>query len=519
MEYCFATMMQGQYMKLNLQNKLLPTSDTTAASTANSNATLVLILDQETLVQSHDQLPSDVQQQLSTQIERAQFKAKLGETLPVYQLNNADFSQVLLVGAGELEKMTAGQAQTLANSIYKALANRTAQAVISLDALADQTLEPFVLALSNAAYRFDTYKSKKSEAILDSIVLHSTRADELQSRIDYLQAVAKGQSLAKDVGNQPANVCHPEYMAEQALQLAQQYPDLLSVSVLDEAAMQELGMNALLAVSKGSEREARLVILEYKGKPDDFQSESGKPVVLVGKGITFDTGGISIKPAAGMDEMKFDMCGAASVLGTLQALCEARLPINVVGTLVCAENMPSGRATRPGDIVTTMSGQTVEILNTDAEGRLVLCDALTYIKRFNPDTVIDIATLTGACVVALGKVLAGLFSPDNELATELLEAGQTAHDRVWRMPVIDDYQELLDSPIADMGNIGGPYGGAITAACFLQRFTKEYRWAHLDIAGVAWLSGSNKGATGRPVPLLMQFLRTRSQASQSQNVQ
>ena len=486
-------------MKLNLQNKLLPGQ--------NSNDVLVLILDQNALIEAHDQLPAPIQTQLSTHISRAQFKAKLGDSLAIYQLDNADFNQVLLVGAGELDKLTSNQSQTLANTIYKALSTRATSAVVSLDALNDQNIEPFVLALHNAAYRFDNYKTKKSEATLESITLHSTRADELSSRIDYLQAVHIGQSLAKDVGNQPANVCHPEYMAEQALQLAQQYPDLLKATVLDEAAMQALGMNALLAVSLGSEREARLVVLEYTGKQDQ-----SKPVVLVGKGVTFDTGGISIKPASGMDEMKFDMCGAASVLGTMQALCEAKLPLNVVGTMVCAENMPSGRATRPGDIVTTLSGQTVEILNTDAEGRLVLCDALTYIKRFEPDTVIDIATLTGACVVALGKVLAGLFSPDEELAGELLQAGQLSHDRVWRMPVIEDYQELLDSPIADMGNIGGPYGGAITAACFLQRFTKEYRWAHLDIAGVAWHSGANKGATGRPVPLLMQFLRTRAGA-------
>ena len=486
-------------MKLNLQNKLLPGQ--------NSNDVLVLILDQNALVEAHDQLPAPIQAQLNTHISRAQFKAKLGDSLAIYQLDNADFNQVLLVGAGELDKLTSNQSQTLANTIYKALSTRATSAVVSLDALNDQNIEPFVLALHNAAYRFDNYKTKKSEATLESITLHSTRADELSSRIDYLQAVHKGQSLAKDVGNQPANVCHPEYMAEQALQLAQLYPDLLKATVLDESAMRELGMNALLAVSLGSEREARLIVLEYTGKQDQ-----SKPVVLVGKGVTFDTGGISIKPASGMDEMKFDMCGAASVLGTMQALCEAKLPLNVVGIMVCAENMPSGRATRPGDIVTTLSGQTVEILNTDAEGRLVLCDALTYIKRFEPDTVIDIATLTGACVVALGKVLAGLFSPDEELAGELLQAGQLSHDRVWRMPVIEDYQELLDSPIADMGNIGGPYGGAITAACFLQRFTKEYRWAHLDIAGVAWHSGANKGSTGRPVPLLMQFLRTRAGA-------
>ncbi|XID74839.1 leucyl aminopeptidase [Alkanindiges sp. WGS2144] len=489
-------------MKLNLQNKLLPSQD--------SSDVLVLILDQNALTQAHDYLPASIQEQLNTNIARAQFKAKLGDSLPIYQLQGADFNQVLLVGAGELDKLNAGQSQTLANTIYKALSNRVKNAVISLDALNDQNIEPFVLALSNAAYRFEVYKSKKSETVLEHITLHSTRADELRSRIDYLQAVYKGQSLARDVANHPGNICHPEYMAEQAQQLAAQYPELLKVTVLDEAAMQELGMNALLAVSRGSEREARLVLLEYAGKKGQGKQDQSKPVVLVGKGITFDTGGISIKPAAGMDEMKFDMGGAASVLGTLQALCEARLPVNVVGTMVCAENMPSGRATRPGDVVTTMSGQTVEILNTDAEGRLVLCDALTYIKRFEPDTVIDIATLTGACVVALGKVVAGLFSPDDELANQLLQAGQTAHDRVWRMPVLDDYQELLDSPIADMGNIGGPYGGAITAACFLQRFTKEYRWAHLDIAGVAWISGSNKGATGRPVPLLMQFLRDRA---------
>lgn len=484
-------------MKLNLQNKLLPGQ--------NSNDVLVLILDQNALLQAHDQLPAHIQEQLSTQISRAQFKAKLGDSLAIYQLENADFNQVLLVGAGELDKLSSNQSQKLADTIYKALSTRATSAVVSLDALNDQNIEPFVLALHNAAYRFENYKTKKSEATLETITLHSTRAEELASRIDYLQAVHTGQSLAKDVGNQPANVCHPEFMAEQALELAQKYPDLLKVTVLDEAAMQELGMHSLLAVSRGSEREARLVLMEYSGKQDQ-----SKPVVLVGKGVTFDTGGISIKPASGMDEMKFDMCGAASVLGTLQALCESKLPLNVVGALVCAENMPSGRATRPGDIVTTLSGQTVEILNTDAEGRLVLCDALTYIKRYDPEVVVDIATLTGACVVALGKVLAGLFSPDDELANELLQAGQLSHDRVWRMPVIEDYQELLDSPIADMGNIGGPYGGAITAACFLQRFTKEYRWAHLDIAGVAWHSGANKGSTGRPVPLLMQFLRNRA---------
>lgn len=289
--------------------------------------------------------------------------------------------------------------------------------------------------------------------------------------------------------------------------MAAEFPDLLKVSVLDEQQMADLGMNAFLAVSKGSARPGRLITLEYNAQLEQA------PVVLVGKGVTFDTGGISLKPAQGMDEMKFDMCGAASVLGTMRTLCESRLPIHVVGAVAAAENMPSDKATRPGDIVTTMSGQTVEILNTDAEGRLVLCDTLTYIKRFNPSVVIDIATLTGACVVALGKVVSGLFSPDDELALELQHAGEDAFDRVWRLPVMDEYQELLDSPFADMANIGGPHGGAITAACFLQRFTQEYRWAHLDVAGTAWLSGTAKGATGRPVPLLVQFLANRVKAN------
>jgi leucyl aminopeptidase len=484
-------------MKLLLQDTLTPAQD--------ERDILVLILDQTALGETNTDLPVALQQTLKTHIERAQFKAKLGETLPIYQIEEANFDQVLLVGAGDIGKLNAGQAQTLAGAIYKALSSRASHAVVSIDVLPESAIEPFALGLANAAYRFEFYKSKKAEVSLGSVTLHTTRVEALKDRIAFTQAVHRGQSLAKTLGNQPGNVCFPEYLAEQALALGAKYPDLLKVSVLDEDALHELGMHSFLAVSKGSERPGRLITMEYLGKADN-----SKPVVLVGKGVTFDTGGISIKPAAGMDEMKFDMCGAASVLGVMQSLCIAKLPINVVGAIAAAENMPSGRATRPGDVVTTLSGQTVEILNTDAEGRLVLCDTLTYIKRFDPEVVVDIATLTGACVVALGKVLAGLFSPDDALANELLDAGQQLHDRVWRMPVIEDYQELLDSPVADIANIGGPYGGAITAACFLQRFTKEYRWAHLDIAGVAWLSGANKGATGRPVPLLMQFLRQRS---------
>ncbi|MCH9048940.1 MAG: leucyl aminopeptidase, partial [Proteobacteria bacterium] len=272
------------------------------------------------------------------------------------------------------------------------------------------------------------------------------------------------------------------------------------VNVLDEQQMADLGMHSFLAVSKGSDRPGRIITLEYQAE------RSEAPVVLVGKGITFDTGGISLKPGAGMDEMKYDMCGAASVLGTITAISEMGLPINVVGVVPTVENMPGGEATRPGDIYTSMSGQTIEVLNTDAEGRLILCDALTYSERFNPTAVIDIATLTGACVVALGKHASGLLTNHDPLAKEILDAGESTGDRAWQLPLWDEYQSQIDSPFADMANIGGREAGTITAACFLSRFTKKFHWAHIDIAGTAWLTGKKKGATGRPVPMLVQYL-------------
>jgi leucyl aminopeptidase len=310
-------------------------------------------------------------------------------------------------------------------------------------------------------------------------------------------------ALAKDLGNLPGNVCTPTYLASKAQALAKAHKTI-KTTVLEEKDMKKLGMGSLLSVTQGSNQPAKLITLEYHGT-----DKAHKPIVLVGKGITFDTGGISLKPGAEMDEMKYDMCGAASVLGTLKAIAEMGLKINVVGVIPTCENMPSGQATKPGDIVTSMSGQTIEILNTDAEGRLILCDALTYSKKFSPDTVIDIATLTGACVIALGHVASGMFSNEDKLAKELLAAGEQSHDRIWQLPLWEDYQPLLDSNFADMQNIGGRAGGTITAACFLARFTKEYRWAHLDIAGTAWKSGKEKGATGRPVPLLTQYLINR----------
>ena len=316
-------------------------------------------------------------------------------------------------------------------------------------------------------------------------------------------AIAHGMKLAKDLGNLPGNICTPAYLAEQAAKMADAHK--LKVTILEEKDMEKLGMHSLLSVTRGSRQPAKLITLEYRGG-----DKKQKPVVLVGKGLTFDSGGISLKPGAEMDEMKYDMCGAASVLGTMQAIAEMGLKLNVVAVIPSSENMPDGAASKPGDIVTSMAGLTIEILNTDAEGRLILCDALTYAARFEPDTVIDIATLTGACVIALGGVASGLFSNQDPLARELLDAGEYANDKAWQMPLWDDYQQQLDSNFADMQNIGGRAAGSITAACFLSRFTKDYRWAHLDIAGTAWKSGKEKGSTGRPVPLLTQYLISRA---------
>ena len=358
-----------------------------------------------------------------------------------------------------------------------------------------------------SAYRFTRMKSQdeKDRPALRRLAFSVDRGATKGAAAGLEQglAVTHGVQLARDLGNLPPNVCTPSHLADAARELAKRYR--MKLTVLGRDDMERLGMRTLLSVAQGSAEPPRFITLEHRGGPRNL-----KPVVLVGKGVTFDTGGISIKPAAEMDEMKFDMCGAAAVLGTLKAAGEMRLPLNLVGAIPATENMPGGRATRPGDIVKSLSGQTVEILNTDAEGRLILCDALTYVERFRPAAVIDIATLTGACVIALGHVATGLFANDEALAREVAAAGEDAYDRVWRLPLWDDYQEQLKSNFADFANIGGRPAGAVTAACFLARFAKKYKWAHLDIAGTAWKSGKEKGATGRPVPLLTQFLANRA---------
>ncbi len=443
-------------------------------------------------------------------LKRDTFKANAGDVLLLPDVDGIKAGQTLLVGAGKRDgERDLKSIRKIGAAVAAALDKAgVGEAVLDTEGLTSDrhsnadSIAALVESMEYAIYRFDRLKEEKKPARLRSIQLHcGTRAlaGSAQNGVDRGQAVAHGVVLARDLGNLPGNLCTPNHLATEARKLQRSHG--LKVSVLDEARMKKLGMGALLSVSRGSREPARLIIMEYHGA-----AKSSSPVVLVGKGLTFDAGGISLKPAAAMDEMKYDMCGGASVFGTMVAVSELGLPVNLIGIVPASENLPDGAANKPGDIVTSMAGKTIEILNTDAEGRLILCDALTYARRYKPAVVVDIATLTGACVVALGAHASGLFTPDDELASALVEAGEHAADRAWRMPVWDDYQEQLDSPFADMANVGGRNAGAVTAACFLARFTKDLRWAHLDIAGTAWTSGKNKSATGRPVGLLTRFV-------------
>ncbi len=448
-------------------------------------------------------------------IKRGDLDGKPGSTLMLHRVPGTACERVLLVGLGKEKTFREKEFNRAVGAAVKTLNDANlSDASLFLSELPVRKrdtawrIRQATIVASSATYRFDRFKSKSDDSRpgLRRLVLIVDRRNELPAAEEALQqgqAIAAGSALARDLGNLPPNICHPTYLAEQARQLADEFK--LDCDILDRAEMEALGMHSLLAVARGSQQPPKLIVLHYRGG-----RANDKPIVLVGKGITFDTGGISLKPGAEMDEMKYDMCGAASVIGTLRAVAGMQLPLNLTVVVPATENMPDGNACRPGDIVTSLSGQTIEILNTDAEGRLILCDALTYSQRFEPEAVIDVATLTGACVVALGHVATGLFANDEHLARELLDAGEEADDRAWQMPLWDDYQDLLKSPFADMANIGGRWGGAITAACFLARFTKEYTWAHLDIAGTAWKSGADKGATGRPVPLLTHYLMRRA---------
>jgi leucyl aminopeptidase len=439
-------------------------------------------------------------------------EGKLGATLLLHNVRGTLADRVLLVGLGKERDFRDREFRHAIRAAVKLL-NETGsyEAVIYLTEEKVKRrevawrVEHAVVVAMDAVYRFDQMKSQPAEVRrpLRKLTLSVPQRSDLgagETAAARGLAIAHGIDLTRDLGNLPGNVCTPTYLAERAVEIGKEFPDV-KVTVLERPQLEQLGMGSFLSVTNGSEQPPRFIVLEY-----EQSQRKQRPVVLVGKGITFDTGGISIKPSADMDHMKFDMCGAASVLGVFRAIAELKSKINLVGLVPACENMPSGRATKPGDIVKSMSGQTVEVLNTDAEGRLILADALTYAERYEPEAVVDIATLTGAMVIALGHVAAGLFSNSDALARALIGAGDDAYDRAWQMPLWEDYQEGLNSNFADFANVAGRAGGSITAACFLSRFTKKYDWAHLDIAGVAWKEGKEKGATGRPVPLLTTWL-------------
>jgi len=449
---------------------------------------------------------------LSNLLRRGDIEGKVGQSLMLHNVPKTLAERILLVGCGRERELGENQ--------YRKILAKTASLLNQTGALECTSFLPDVNVKSrdmawnirlavettnDTLYRFEQLKTKKSEARrpLRKVVFCVPKRSDLAKGEDAIRigsAISKGMKIAKDLGNLPGNICTPTYLAKQAKSLDKEHK-AVKVTVLDKPAMEKLNMGALLSVAKGSRVAPKLITIEYHGS-----KKKAKPVVFVGKGVTFDSGGISIKPSQAMDEMKYDMCGAASVIGAITACADLQLPLNVVGIIPACENKPDGNATNPGDIVTSMSGQTIEILNTDAEGRLILCDALTYADRFNPDKVIDIATLTGACVIALGRHYSGLLGNHHPFIQDILNAGKTCGDRAWDLPLTDEYQDQLHSNFADLPNIGGKEAGTITAACFLSRFTKKYIWAHLDIAGTAWRSGKEKGATGRPVPLLTQLL-------------
>jgi leucyl aminopeptidase len=447
-------------------------------------------------------------------IESGDITGKPGSSHLLFGLPNIAAPRVLIVGLGEQKKFDAlrfRRACTEAARVLKGLPIADASSYLTeVDVPgkdAAWNLRTAALATDAQVYKYTaTFKPKEKSKLPEFGALAFAAADTAAPALSVAAAIANGVRFARELGNLPPNICNPAWIADQARKIAQDHP-AVECEILDEADMRKLGMGSLLGVSQGSSNPPKLIVLQWRGA-----AIGDKPYALVGKGITFDTGGISLKPGAGMEEMKFDMCGAAGVLGAFLAAVELGLKLNLVCIVPAVENMPDGNAQRPSDVVTTMSGLTVEVLNTDAEGRLILCDALTFVQKFDPQVIIDAATLTGACVVALGKHATGLMTQDDALADDLLAAGNATLDRAWRLPLWDEYQAQLDTGYADIANIGGKYGGAITAACFLARFTEGYRWAHLDIAGTAWEDGRKGSATGRPVPMLVQYLMDRAKA-------
>ncbi|MEE4660460.1 MAG: leucyl aminopeptidase [Halieaceae bacterium] len=486
----------------------------TDASKAASSCAIVPVFAKKQLSTAAKQIDKQTDGLLTAAVKAGEISGETGQTLMLHTGSDKGVRRVLMIGAGARGKLDMTALNKLVSAAIKAVTACKAKDALfhAEELLGDKTPAAAFCELLGrqaavAEYRYSQTVSKPKPApALTRLQVNLGKAATAAAANRMLKLgrqVGEGINTARELGNLPGNICTPSYLASEARKLARKYGKI-STRIVEEKQMKELGMGSFLSVSAGSDQPAKLIVMQYKGA-----AASAKPYVLVGKGITFDSGGISLKPGAKMDEMKFDMCGAASVFGTMQAVAEMGLSINVVGLVAASENLPSGSATKPGDVVTSMSGQTIEILNTDAEGRLVLCDTLTYAERFKPAAVVDIATLTGACVVALGSPASGMLANDDSLAQQLEEAGHRSFDRAWRLPLWDDYQRQLDTPFADMANIGGPGAGTITAACFLARFAGKFKWAHLDIAGAAWDSAP-KGATGRPVGLLCHWLLDRA---------
>ena len=439
---------------------------------------------------------------IQTYLDLHRFEPKLANTLMLGNVEGYKSRRVLVVGLGELPLTKKNFIKAL-KSLSSAMSNSKVKNVVIPSVEVEGADESWIQisiarVLKNESYKVNKVgvKEEKSDILLEAVNIYSKNngASEIQKGV----AIANGMALTRELGDLPPNICTPTYIADTAKSIAKTYG--LECEILEESDMESLGMHSLLSVSKGSSQPGKLISLKYSNAGNDA------PIVLVGKGVTFDSGGISLKPGSGMDEMKYDMCGAASVLGTMSAIAEMNLKVNLIVVVPAVENMPAHNASKPGDVVKSMSGQTIEILNTDAEGRLILCDALTYCEKYKPKTVIDIATLTGAVIIALGKHHSGVMSNDQDLADALKISGESAQDTVWQLPLDEEYDDQLKSNFADMANIGDREAGTVTAGCFLARYTKKYSWAHIDIAGTAWLGGSKKGATGRPVPLLTQYI-------------
>jgi len=486
-------------MKLHLDNN--PTAD------IETECLVIGVCDSGSFSPATKAVDEATQGSISRLLESGDIEKGLGKTSLLHGLQGLGAARVLTVGFGKPEKLNLARFDRACLAAGKALRDHPLKQChvcvqdIEFDNIgSDRRLLQAALAVHRANFLYTTTKSMKDDSPAPLKSASFQGGPELQSAIEQADAFAAGFEKSKILGDLPPNICTPAYLAQDALSIAEKHANV-SLEVLEEDDMAEKGMDALLAVSRGSTLNAKLIVLKYAGAAEDQA-----PVALIGKGVTFDSGGLSLKSGENMMQMKYDMCGAAGVIGAFVACARLQMPINVICIIAAVENMPDGNACRPGDVITSMSGKTIEVLNTDAEGRLVLCDAITYAEQYNPDVIIDVATLTGACVVALGHHATGLISNDDELAEALLQAGDSIVDRAWRLPLWEEYQSQLDTPFADMKNVGGMSAGVLTAGCFLSRFAEDQRWAHLDVAGSAWKWGSNDGATGRPAGLLAQFL-------------